>query len=210
MRPAHAADVGLQICSILERLHAAGIIHGALSPSNVLLTAEGMVLVDGLGLGRLLPETAPGLRVDVPADERSDLFMLGTLMYLMLTGSLPMRPPTSGRHQQYDQHRSLRDQHPRLPVDLSALVDHLLAADPARRPARAADVRTRLAILAGEQLADPTPTDPGTATALPSASGAVHRLQRDPTGLIGRRRRGGGCRHRRDDCPGCRTRRRLP
>jgi serine/threonine protein kinase len=87
----------------LAYLHAAGVVHGDVSPCNVLLSRNGEVKLSDLGLARLLdrrpsssgwfrgkpayasPEQLTGRAVD----GRSDLFSLGVVLYRMITGRMP-------------------------------------------------------------------------------------------------------------------------
>ena len=100
-------DVGVQICRALKSAHNAGIIHRDLKPSNLMLSSDGTVKLTDFGVaqvfagGRLTvtggmigtaeymsPEQAAGQR----ATKRSDIYSLGAVMYVMLTG----RPPFVG------------------------------------------------------------------------------------------------------------------
>ena len=105
------------------------------------LTAEGHV--PGT-LAWMSPEQAMGL----PADPRSDLFALGSLLYAMLGG----RAPFDG-HGKLEtlrrvctvRERPLGDLVPGLPRGLIVLVDRLLDKDPERRPRDARAVVEALA-----------------------------------------------------------------
>jgi hypothetical protein len=85
----------LQVIGALAAAHRAGVVHGALRPRNVLMTAsvEPKVLDFGLALPPATPEDAAFAspeqargRKPLPA---SDVFSFGALMYAVLTGRAP-------------------------------------------------------------------------------------------------------------------------
>ena len=101
-------DLSLQICRALKAAHNTGIIHRDLKPSNLMLSGDGTVKLTDFGVAQVFasqkltvtggivgtaeymsPEQAKGQR----ATKKSDLYSLGAVMYVMLTG----RPPFSGK-----------------------------------------------------------------------------------------------------------------
>ncbi|MBM7790167.1 serine/threonine-protein kinase [Tenggerimyces flavus] len=142
------------VALVLADAHRAGLAHGGLTPSNVLIGAGGRVMLSdfGLVLRRHFPRN---LRVDAAyaAPERlsggslgppSDLYGLGCLLHACLTGRPPF-PPLRG--EPLDQHvrRVIGVPAPPLvrtdaPPGLGPLVAQLLEKDPARRPGDATAV----------------------------------------------------------------------
>jgi Tol biopolymer transport system component len=108
-----AVNYARQICLGLAAAHGRGIVHRDLKPENLLVTAEGQVKILDFGLAKAREPAADGEeseRTDTrtaeteagrvvgtvgymspeqvrgqPADARSDLFALGTILYEMLT-----------------------------------------------------------------------------------------------------------------------------
>jgi len=81
------------LAEALRKVHDAGQVHGAVSPDCIAITRTGLELLPALGCaGDITPYTAPEVVQGRPADSRSDIFSLGTILYEMLTG----RPAFSG------------------------------------------------------------------------------------------------------------------
>jgi len=112
-----ALPLALQIISALEEAHRKGITHRDLKPSNILVTPEGIKLLDfglakrehaaaesdatvtltqvGTVLGTaayMSPEQASGK----PTDVRSDIFSFGAVLYEMLCGQRAFQGDTLG------------------------------------------------------------------------------------------------------------------
>ncbi len=104
-----AVRLGLEVLDGLDRLHAAGILHRDLKPFNVMLDDEDRAKLIDFGLSARRGERRArhgGLAVGTPcytapeqeadpdrADERSDLFSVGVMLWRMLTGRLPAERP---------------------------------------------------------------------------------------------------------------------
>jgi serine/threonine-protein kinase len=179
-----ASAIALDVARGLEEAHRHGIVHRDLKTENVLVTPSGRAKIADFGIakrflrdateesltghGRVLgtfrvmsPEQARGEAVD----HRSDLFSLGVLLYEMLAGRSPFEAENElATLQRILSHRQtlLRDLVPRIPEDLSNLVDHLLEKDPHRRPRNAGEVaRTLESIVIPREAATlPTLVDP--------------------------------------------------
>jgi hypothetical protein len=96
-----AADVVMQAGQALEHAYNKGIVHGALTPQNVVVQEDGRVLVTDLGLSELRalaggwvkgaasPFVAPERREGKPADARADVYSLAAILYGLLAQRTP-------------------------------------------------------------------------------------------------------------------------
>jgi hypothetical protein len=160
MPVATAAFVARELAAALDFLHrfeGEGLCHRRLSPEQVLLSFQGEVrLLDGPFAGSSKRKDAPFARAMRPplrfvppeiaageaGDARSDLYMLGVLLWEMLAGRRYESMPTVSRG---SGPLTLADE---IPVRLRDLVARLLAASPSERPADAGVVRRALSAFA--------------------------------------------------------------
>jgi hypothetical protein len=153
-----AVALGRSLAEALAAAHGAGVVHGAVTPGNVLFRASGEAVLSDFGLvlrrafpadpARALGFVAPETLRDGTLDERSDLYGLGAVLHLALTGA----PPHPGRPGEPDSERLLRVltepvppiDRDGLPAAVAELVGTLLDRNPDRRPADAATVVQRI------------------------------------------------------------------
>lgn len=146
-----------------ERGAVLGIVHGDLSPGNVLLSWEGEVKLSDFGIGRAfyslgeraseellnqkLAYTSPEQICGNDLDARSDLFSLGTLAYQLLTSRHPFaaaRPSQTTSKILGEKPLQPAELRSDVSPSLSALVMQLLEQDPAKRGESAAKVYEQL------------------------------------------------------------------
>ncbi len=144
--------IGAAVAGALAAAHEAGVVHGGVTPHNVLFRRSGEPVLGDFGLAlrerfsrdpmHALEYTAPETLRDDTRSASSDLYGLGAVLYAMLTGAPPF-PRRTGQAPGERILRVLRDPVPpiqAIPGELSELVSLLLAKDPAARPTDATRV----------------------------------------------------------------------
>ena len=141
-------DLMLQMCAGLHVAHTHGIFHRDIKPGNLLVGQHGELKIVDFGIARLASSnmTASGLIVGTPdymspeqargpdVDQRSDIFSVGAVFYLMLTGRKPFTaadPISVLAKVQSEAPLPIRDSE--APAPLTKLVMKALAKDPAER-----------------------------------------------------------------------------
>jgi hypothetical protein len=151
--------IGMQTASGLAAAHGHGIVHRDIKPANILLE-EGVprVKITDFGLARAMDDanlTQSGFVAGSPLymapeqargealDHRADLFSLGSVLYTLCTGRPPFRAANTLavlRRVCEDTPRPIRETNPEVPDWLAAVVEKLMAKDPAGRFQSAAEV----------------------------------------------------------------------
>ncbi len=144
--------IGQQIAAGLAAAHAQGLVHRDIKPANILLErgVERVTITD-FGLARAVDDatmTRSGVIAGTPqymspeqargesVDHRSDLFSLGSVLYMMCAGHSPFRAETTFgilRRITDNQPRPLRESHPDVPEWLCAIIEKLHAKEPSER-----------------------------------------------------------------------------
>jgi serine/threonine-protein kinase len=105
-----AIGITKQICEGLVEAHRLGVVHRDLKPQNIMIDKQGDAKVMDFGIARSVEAagvTQTGVMIGTPdyispeqaegeeADQRSDIYLLGVIIYEMVTGSVPFRGDTA-------------------------------------------------------------------------------------------------------------------
>jgi serine/threonine protein kinase len=161
-----ACDILSQVADALDHIHRRGIVHGDVKADNIMVTAESdgarrrrLARLLDFGLARraggdaedqlngsphyLAPERAAG----GPASVAADIYALGVLGYLMLTGTLPFDGSVIEILMAHINHEVVPPAQRRgEPIEpaVEGVILRALAKDPAKRHGSAAAFRTEL------------------------------------------------------------------
>ena len=110
LTPAEARKITFQLCNALWVLHSLGAVHRDIKPENVIVRGSEAVLID-FDASRIFKNgtnqdtqilgttgyAAPEQYGITQTDERADIYSLGVLLNIMLTGKHPSKELASGR-----------------------------------------------------------------------------------------------------------------
>jgi hypothetical protein len=155
-----------EVAGALAYAHAHGVVHRDIKPENILLDREsGRAMVTDFGIARAAEGdaklTVTGVAIGTPAymspeqalgeretDGRSDIYSLGVVGYLMLTGELPFKAsntPSMMMKHLTEPLRPIRQIRPDAPPDITAIVEYALAKKPEDRFSNAGEMAAALA-----------------------------------------------------------------
>jgi hypothetical protein len=158
MSPNRAVELVVPVVRALVRAHELGIVHRDLKPENVLVTTSGTVKVLDFGVAALrgggdgekprtgtVPYMAPEQFEPGGADQRSDLWAVGVMLYELVAGHHPVEPLTSEallRHAYFldAPYPRVGDEVPDLPLRLAQAIDKCLEKRKDRRVESAPDL----------------------------------------------------------------------
>ena len=182
---AQALALADQILDALDAAHRRSIVHRDLKPGNILLTKDGVKVLD-FGLAKVdapavdnrsevetqaafltaegsilgtLPYMSPEQVEGHEADARSDIFAFGVVLYELIAGTRPFTGKTQANLVASilkEEPRTLFEMQPRTPRGLAEVVRTCLEKDPEKRWQSAREVRHALKWMAAE----PPPSTP--------------------------------------------------
>jgi serine/threonine-protein kinase len=135
MNVRRAVEIAIQIADAVADAHAAGFVHGGLSPESIVISAKGRAKIPAFelaaqsgfdkagGEARLHDYESPEEAGGQPADDRSDVYSVGAILYEMLTTRRPMHRGASAPSAS----------NPKVPKEIDAVVLKALAPNPASR-----------------------------------------------------------------------------
>jgi len=168
-----------QVCLGLAEAHRLGVIHRDLKPQNIMVDREGNAKIMDFGIARSIKTkgmTGVGVIIGTPeymspeqvegteADQRSDIYSLGIIMFEMLTGRRPFDGDSSlsiALKQKSEIPPDPAKFNPQIPENLSRVILKCLEKNRALRFGRAEDLLVELDGIAKvmDQMVLPTKAD---------------------------------------------------
>ena len=166
IHPDTAIRMTIRILAAVDHAHRNGIVHRDIKPQNILVDNQGRVKVADFGIARL--KAAQTTRIDdgtgtsalgsvhyfspeqargEVADEKSDLYSVGVVMYEMLTGQVPFDGETSvsvALKHVNEAPKSMREHQEGISVALDEVVMRALCKDATKRYQTAAEMAADL------------------------------------------------------------------
>jgi serine/threonine protein kinase len=183
MSPEGVLQCGQQLADALAHAHEHGVVHRDFKSANVILTPEGRVKVLDFGLAKkvslkqaedattlsratlteagtiagtpayMAPEQFRGL----PADERSDVWALGVVLYEMAAGRRPFQGNTGFELISEILGQPHRPLPASVPGELKGVIERCLAKEPGARYQRGSEVRVALETVQSGRAVGPWP-----------------------------------------------------
>lgn len=162
--PRQAVTMVLRILAAVDHAHRNNIVHRDIKPQNILVDESGMIKVADFGIARVTnsstmtatgdgsffgsvhyisPEQARGEK----ADEKSDLYSVGVVLYEMLTGQVPFDSESAvsiAIKHIGETPRSIRELKPELPRALEQILQKALSKAPEDRYQSASEMAADL------------------------------------------------------------------
>lgn len=168
-----ASTIMKRIAAGLDEAHAKGIVHRDLKPGNILFDTRGEAYVSDFGIAKVMQATQGNMtgsgiigtpsymspeqaRGEKDIDGRSDVYSLGTILFEMLTGSLPFEADTpigvAMKHLTEPVPRIL-DKNPNLPENVQDVIARAMAKERDERFAMPSQLAAALeAVAHGESI----------------------------------------------------------
>ena len=153
-----AIAIAKQVAEGLAEAHRLGVVHRDLKPGNIMIDKDGNARIMDFGIARSLAGkgiTGAGVMIGTPgymspeqvegkeADQRSDIYSLGIILFQMVTGQVPFEGDTPlcvAVKQKTEAPRNPRAVNPQVPEDLSRAILRCLEKEKANRYQTAEEV----------------------------------------------------------------------
>lgn len=176
------------VCEGLQHLHEHGVVHRDLKPQNIMICCDGTIRIMDFGIARdsasrrithvgnsssmgtpdyMAPEQVKGKR----ADQRTDIYNLGAVLYEMLTGQVPFQDDNEWaalNARVTGDPRAPRKLNPDLSAQAEEIVLRALQREPADRYPSATALKSELDTVEqvrvtglADRLTEPTAWEPG-------------------------------------------------
>jgi serine/threonine protein kinase len=162
-----ALYTAITVARALAYAHEQGLIHRDIKPDNILLTKKGILKVADLGLAKATDDdlglTKTGTGAGTPiymapeqardvkrVDGRCDIYALGVMLYVFLTGQAPFEGTTLVEvveAKEKGKFKPIRSFNAEVPERVDLIVDKMLAKDVKHRYAACSDVVAELEAL---------------------------------------------------------------
>lgn len=140
--PSTAIDICNAVSSIMNFIHSQGIVHGNLSPSNIMVTQDGHIKITNLWLEGVnksknaVRYMAPEVIDGEQPSYASDIYSIGVLLFQLLTGKTPYDGETAeliAEKHRNEEALLLRAYRPSLSRDLESIILKAMQKSPANR-----------------------------------------------------------------------------
>ena len=155
-------SIAKQVCDGLSEAHRLGVVHRDLKPQNIMIDKEGNARIMDFGIARSLKAkrlTGAGVMIGTPeymspeqvegkdVDQRSDIYLMGVILYEMITGQVPFEgdtPFTIGMKHKSEAPKDPKELNAQIPEDLSLVVLKCLEKNKEERYQSAGELQSEL------------------------------------------------------------------